>query len=249
MIRTLIVDDEAPARRRLRHVLGDEPDVEIVGECRDGPDAVAAIRHDSPDVVFLDVRMPEMSGFDVLEAVGVEAVPVVVFVTAHGEYAVEAFDARALDYLLKPFSRARFAETMQRVREALGEDALRRRLARELRALLDEEAGERRLVIRAADRVVFLEESEIDRIEGAGNYIRIHAGDRSYLYRETLKGILNRLDPDRFLRVHRSHIVRLDGIREMRQVSHGEFELRLENGALIPATRTYAPELRRRFGL
>ncbi|MFW6202288.1 MAG: LytR/AlgR family response regulator transcription factor [Gemmatimonadota bacterium] len=249
MIRTLIVDDEAPARRRLRQVLDDESGVEVVGECRDGPEAIVAIRDESPDVVFLDVRMPEMNGFEVLRAVGVDAVPVVVFVTAYGEYAVDAFEARALDYLLKPFSRSRFEETMSRVRETLSADAVRRRLARELRALVDDEIRERRLVIRTPDRVVFLDEREIDRIEGAGNYIRIHVGDRSYLYRETLKGILARLEPGRFLRVHRSHIVRVDRIREMRRASHGEFELLPANGNKVPATRTYAPELRRRFEL
>jgi len=249
VIRTLIVDDEAPARRRLRQVLGDEPDVQIVGECRDGHEAVVAIRDDKPDVVFLDVRMPEMSGFDVLQAVGVDAVPAVVFVTAHGEYAVDAFEARALDYLLKPFSLSRFEATMVRVRQALSGDGDRRRLARELRALVDQETHDRRLVIRTPDRVVFLDQREIDRIEGAGNYIRIHARDRSYLYRETMKGILARLDPDRFVRIHRSHIVRVDRIRELRQTSHGEFDLLLHHGARIPVSRTYSPELRRRFGL
>jgi two-component system LytT family response regulator len=247
VIRALIVDDEAPARRRLRTLLTREPDVALAGECIDGPAAVQSIGELQPNLLFLDVQMPEMSGFDVLRAVGVAAVPVVVFVTAYDRYALQAFEAQALDYLLKPFANQRFRDTMQRVRDVLAREddhAFRRRLE----ALLAGGAAPARtprIAVKTAERVIFLGADDIDWIEGAGNYVRIHTAGAQHLVRDTLKSMGDRLDPQRFLRVHHSHIVNVDRIRELRPWSHGEYIIVLTDGTRLASSRSYSDTLRR----
>jgi two-component system, LytTR family, response regulator len=246
-IRALIVDDEAPARRRLRTLLAREPDVTLVGECADGPAAVQSIRELHPNLLFLDVQMPEMSGFDVLRAVGIDAVPAVVFVTAYDRYALQAFEAHALDYLLKPFANQRFRDTLDRVRAVLAradDHAFRRRLEA-LLAGAAAPAAAGRIAVRTADRVIFVGHDEIDWIEGAGNYVRIHAAGTQHLVRDTLKSMSDRLDPQRFLRVHHSHIVNVDRIRELRPWSHGEYIIVLADGTRLASSRSYSETLRR----
>jgi len=250
IVRVVIVDDEAPARRRLRTLLRREPDMSIVAECNDGPAAVAAIREHAPHLVFLDIQMPEMSGFDVLRTVGVDAVPAVVFVTAYDRYALQAFEAHALDYLLKPFANQRFRDTLDRVRGVLAREddrAFRRRLE----ALLASgstgggSGAAHRIAVKTADRVIFVGHDEIDWIEGAGNYVRIHAAGAQHLVRDTLKSLSDRLDPQRFLRVHHSHIVNIDRIRELRPWSHGEYIIVLADGTRLASSRSYSDTLRR----
>jgi len=248
-IRVLIVDDEAPARRRLRTLLAREGDVSLIGECVDGPSAVSAIRSLHPDLLFLDIQMPEMNGFEVLRLVGLDAVPVVVFVTAYDQYALQAFDAHAFDYLLKPFGNARFRETLARVRRLLmanGDRMMRQRLEALLEGTSVADYG--RIAVKSTDRVTLLQPSEIDWIEGAGNYVRIHAAGAQHLVRDTLKGMADRLDPRHFIRIHHSRIVNLDRIRELRPWDHGEFIVVLRDGTRLQSSRNYSDTLRTLIG-
>jgi two-component system LytT family response regulator len=251
-IRTLLVDDEALARRRLRSLLGSEPDVEIVGECGDGESAAREIVALAPDLVFLDVQMPEADGFDVLEAVGSRTMPVVVFVTAYDAYALRAFEVHALDYLLKPFSRDRFETALSRAREEVRrrrEEGPRDR--DELAALLRElrESGRRpqRLVVRDGGRVSFLRVEEIDWVESEGNYLRIHAGAEAHLIRGTIKSCAERLDPESFVRISRSTIVNLDRVGAVHPWTRGELIVVLNDGTQLPTTGEHGRRLRERL--
>jgi len=250
-IKTLIVDDEPLARERIRDLLARDPEVLVAGECADGVEAIAAIRALEPDLVFLDVQMPEKGGFDVVAEIGVDALPTLVFVTAYDEYALRAFEACALDYILKPFDEERFARTLARAKAQIvgtGERDVHRRvlaLVEELRARakhLD------RLMIRAGGRLFFVDVGEIDWIEAEGNYVRIHVGEASHLLRETISGLESQLDPDRFLRVHRSTIVSLDRVREIRPLFHGEHSVVLRDGTTLTLSRGYRDRLSR-FGM
>lgn len=249
-IRALIVDDEPLARERLRTLLRKEPDFEIAGECNDGARAVAAIEKLRPDVVFLDVQMPEADGFDVVEAVGAKEMPEVVFVTAFDKYALKAFEVHALDYLLKPFDRERFAATLGRVRARVKEDTnkLPRQLASLLRELRPAPRYLERLVIRAGGRVTFLRADEIEWIGAAGNYVELHAGKQTHLLRETMNAIEEKLDPARFLRIHRSTIVQVDRVREMQSTFHGDYSVVLRDGTRLTLTRNYKEKLQRLLG-
>ncbi|MGH7565734.1 MAG: LytR/AlgR family response regulator transcription factor [Gemmatimonadota bacterium] len=265
-IRALIVDDEPPARENLRVLLEGEPEVEIVGERASGAGAVEAIKSLQPDLVFLDVQMPGMDGFDVIEAVGAERMPVVVFVTAYDRYALQAFEARALDYLLKPFDDRRFAETLARARERIwerGESDLARRLV----SLIEERGGaERRipagrrsaaepparrlrhLTVRERDRVVVLRVDDVDRFEAAGDYVEVHAGGKVHLLDDTMKSLEARLDPGRFVRIHRSHIVRVERIRELHPFFHGDYVVVLRDGTKVRLARGRRAALERALG-
>ena len=249
-VRVAIVDDEPPARRRVRGLLAAEPDVEIVGEAGSGEEAVALIESARPDVVFLDVQMPGGTGFDVVEAVGAARMPGVVFVTAYDAYAVRAFDVHALDYLLKPFDRERFREALDRARSHLG----RRAADAPLRALLAEVRGAgpaypERVVVRTAGRIRFLPVHDIDYVRAESNYVRIHAGGASHVLRETLGALEARLDPRRFLRVHRSLLVQTSRIVEMEPLFQGEYVLRLRDGTKLTSGRTYRARIQQALGI
>jgi len=245
-IRALVVDDEPLARERIRMLLEDESDIELIGECRDGAEAVRAIDEEGPDLVFLDVQMPEVDGFEVLEVIGPGRAPVVVFVTAYDEYAIRAFDVHALDYLLKPFDGERFRQAIGRARASIRAkaDVDREKLAALLGDLRDERRYLERIVVKTAGRVVFLAIDEIDWIGGAGNYVELHAGERKHLVRDTMKAIESKLDPDKFVRVHRSHIVNMDRVKSMEPWFHGEYVLILEDGTELQSSRTYSDRLR-----
>ncbi len=242
-IKTIIVDDEPLAREKLRGFLEKESDVEIIGECRDGREALEAIESEKPDLVFLDVQMPEMDGFEVLENLDPEALPTVIFVTAYDQYAIKAFDVHAVDYLLKPFDRERLGKAMERARS----EHERRQAGdarRQLLALLQDVETRRekypaRLVIKTSGRVVFLKVDEIDWVDAAGNYVRVHAGAESHMLRETMGRLEERLDPERFLRIHRSTIVNVEGIRELQQQFHGDYLVVLKNGQRLTLSRSY----------
>jgi len=250
-IRALIVDDEPLARQRLHRLLQDESDVEIVGECADGGEAVAIIRALSPDLVFLDVQMPVLDGFGVLEALGVDGIPAIIFVTAYDRYALRAFEYNALDYLLKPFDRNRFRKALDRARAHLGSEQGREE-ARQLLGAVEEYKSEgkalERLVVKASGRVFFLRVEEIDWIEAAGNYVRLHVGKEAHLLRDTMSSVETRLDPKRFLRIHRSTIVNIERIQELQPLFHGDYVVILRDGKQLNLSRGYRQRLQEVFG-
>lgn len=240
-MRVVLVDDERPARAKLRRYLADEDGVDVIGEADGGRQALDVIRDLRPDLVFLDVQMPDMDGFAVVEALGDEA-PAVVFVTAHDEFALRAFDVHALSYMLKPVSPTRFRETLARVRERLNLGERGDVAAKVEKALANARAREsyaERLLVPDGDRSVFVRVESIDRIEADRNYVVLHAGGVEYRMRATIEGIAARLDPSRFLRANRSTVVRLDAVAEVQPWFHGEYRLRMDDGAEVMWTRTY----------
>lgn len=249
-IRALIVDDEPLARERIAALLAPDPEVDIAGTCVDGVAAVDAIRDLAPDLVFLDVQMPEVDGFEVVARIGVDRMPVVVFVTAFDRHALKAFDAHALDYLLKPFDEDRFREALSRAKSAI-RAARAADLEERMRALLAErDAADRpldRLVVKESGRLVFVRVDEVDWIEADGNYVRLHCGAASHMLREALGALESRLDPNRFVRIHRSTVVNLDRIREIQPLFHGEYRVVLEDGTRLTLSRGYRDRLTR-FG-
>ena len=245
-IKTLIVDDEPLAREKLKRLLRDESDVEIIGECGNGKEALSAIKKLSPDLVFLDIQMPEMNGFDVLKSIGTSRLPVVIFATAYDQYALQAFDVHALDYLLKPFNRERFHRSVTRARELINShdpDNLDKRLRALLADLKTEKKYLERLVIKSVGRVFFIKINEIDWIEAAGNYVKLHVGRESHMLRETMNGLEAKLDPEKFLRIHRSTLVNIDRIKELHPLFSGDYTVMLQNGAELTLSRSYRDRL------
>jgi two-component system LytT family response regulator len=250
-LRTVIVDDEPLARERLASLLSAEQDIEIVAQCRDGEEAVTAISQHSPDLVFLDVQMPGLNGFEVIDAVGGEKMPLVIFVTAYDQHALRAFQVRALDYLLKPFDRERFKEALQRARTHIQRDEtgdLGRRLLALVKDLRRDQPKTDRLVVKSGGRLFFLRTDEIDWIEAAGNYVRLHVGTTSHLLRETMNAIEGRLDPEKFFRIHRSRIVNMERIQEMQPWLNGEYAVVLRTGTRLTLSRGYREKLQERLG-
>jgi two-component system LytT family response regulator len=250
-LRAIIVDDEMLARQIIREMLEHDPEVEVVAECVNGREAVEAIQTCQPDLLFLDIQMPEVAGFEVLEALKGERLPLVIFVTAYDQYAVRAFDVHALDYLLKPFDRERFEMAISRAkaqmrRERNGE--LDRRIVALLEALKAEAKYVERLVIKNGGRVFFLETGEINWVEAEGNYVRLHTDKKAHLLRETISSLEEQLDPKKFLRVHRSTIVRIDSIRELQPWFHGEYHIILHNGTKLTLSRNYREQLQSVLG-
>ncbi|MBO0720177.1 MAG: response regulator transcription factor [Blastocatellia bacterium] len=254
-IRTLIVDDEVLARRRIRNLLRGRDDFTVIAECANGNEAVRAIRRHAPDLVFLDVQMPDRDGFGVLEALAPDRLPIIIFVTAYDQYAVRAFEYHALDYLLKPFDDERFEKTLEWARVQLEEKQVGR-LGERIFALLEEHrpkstAGKKsatppplsRLIVKSAGRVFFIRTEEIDWIEAEGYYARLHVGGKSHLLRDTLTKLEAQLDRNRFLRIHRSTIVNLERIRELQAQSHGEFTVVLSDGTQLKLSRGYRDRL------
>jgi two-component system, LytTR family, response regulator len=251
LLRVLVVDDEEPARQRLVDLLRRDTGVGAIVEASDGLAAVDAIERDQPDLVFLDVQMPELDGLGVVEAVGATRMPLTVFVTAYDQHAVRAFEANALDYLLKPFSDERHEATMARVRARLGERDLRgfgQRLVDLAAATSPPARYWDRLVVKAGGTTRFVRAAEIDWIEGAGVYATLHLGRTSFLYRAALSELADRLDPRRFVRIHRSAIVNLESVVQLEPLSHGEFEVVLRNGARPRISRTFRAQLEARLG-
>jgi len=244
-LRVLVVDDESVSRRRIRRYLSADPDIDIVGECGDGASAVESIRALSPDVVFLDVQMPELDGFAVLEALTPASLPAVVFVTAFDRYALKAFDAHAIDYLLKPFTRDRFAVALARARERLARRESGERLAALMDALRRTPSGPERVAVRSGDRLVVIDWAAVDWIEAADNYVCLHAGSSEYLLRQTLSALEKELDGNRFVRIHRSAIVQIDRVAELFPETHGDFTVQLGNGTRLAMSRTYRDRVER----
>jgi two-component system LytT family response regulator len=253
LIRVLLVDDEPLAREMLREMLQGDPQVEIVGESCNGREALEAIRNESPDLIFLDVQMPEVGGFEVLSALGKGPgpIPYVIFVTAYDQYAVRAFEVQALDYLLKPFDQERFDASWQRAKAQLVRDR-NGGMDQRILALLEEmKAGKNyleRLVIKAAGRIYFLDTSDIDWIEAEGNYVSVHSGKKTHLLRETISSLEAQLDPKKFVRIHRSSIVRLDFIQELQPWFHGEYRVILQDGTQLTLSRNHRDKLQEALG-
>jgi two-component system LytT family response regulator len=237
-----IVDDEPLARRGVRARLAAFPELRIVAECADGEDAVETIRRVAPEIVFLDVQMPGLTGFDVLKELSSERLPIVIFLTAYDTFALRAFEVHALDYLLKPIDDERFAAAVKRaVRQLSLENS--ESLETRLRSLLEDQKDgtfTERFAVKTGRRVVFVHADEIDWIEAAGDYASLHVGRKTHLLRETLQNLEKRLDPTRFLRIHRSTIVAADRIHEMEALPNHEFRVRLADGTELRASRTYS---------
>jgi len=252
----LVVDDEAPARHRLMDLLTREPAVGAVLEAADGLAAVAAIEERRPDLVFLDVQMPELDGLGVMDAVGAERMPLTVFVTAFDQHAVRAFEANALDYLLKPFSDERFEAAMARAQGRLEEASLHGFSERLMQMISSvgparlDQVNHRldRLVVKAGGATRFVRVADVDWIEAAGVYVNLHVGGKEILYRSSLAELAGRLDPARFIRVHRSTVVNIESIVQLEPISHGEFEVVLKGGARTRISRSYRAHLEERLG-
>jgi two-component system LytT family response regulator len=249
-IRTLIVDDEAMARERVASLLRQQPDIEVVGECADGAQALTAIERLEPELVFLDVQIPIVDGFGVIRALSPSRMPLVVFTTAYDEYALKAFEVHALDYLLKPFDSPRFLRTLERARERLERQRagdLGRRLLAMVQDLKPEPSQPaERIVVKSGGRIFFVRTEEIDWVDAAGNYVRLHVKGESYLFRETMATIEKRLDQNRFARIHRSHIVNIERIKEL-QPSGGDYAVVLFTGTRLPLSRGYRDKLQERM--
>ena len=241
-MRVLIVDDEPIARRGLRRLLESETDIEVAGEAGSGPAAVEAIESLRPELVLLDIQMPEMDGLEVVAAIGAERMPPVIFVTAYDRYAIDAFDLNAADYVLKPVDPERLHRALERARQRKPHD-LEERLAR----ILDT-ARPRRLVVRSAGRIQFVNIDEIDWIAAEDNYVRIHAAGKTYLMRETVTGIEQRLDSREFLRIRRSTIVRITRIQEVRTLLNGTFEILLSDGTRVTSARRFREAIEKLIG-
>ena len=245
-IRAIIVDDEPPARNKIRELLKADPDVEIIDECSNGREAVQVIVAKSPDLIFLDIQMPELDGFGVIEAIGPEQLPAVIFVTAYDHYAVQAFEVHAVDYLLKPFDRQRFQTALDRAKTHLQLDG-RKELNQQLNSILRELKGPsrqyERFVVKSGGRVFFLKNDEIDWIEAAGNYVRVHVGKETHLLRETMNAIAKKLDPVLFIRIHRSTFVNVEKIKELQPWFHGEYVVILRDGTQLTMSRSYRNNL------
>ena len=250
-MKVLIVDDEPLARERVRRHLREEPGVEIVGEAGNGREAVAAIEEKTPDLVFLDVQMPEMNGFDVLKALEENKIPAIVFTTAYDKYAIQAFEFHALDYLLKPFSRERFSRAVRHAREQLENSRQSGSIDERLVSLLENLKAKKyleRIVVKSSGRVFFIKTEEIDWIEAAGNYLKLHVGRDAHLIRETMQSIEAKLDPEKFFRIHRSTLVQIDRIKELHPLFGGDYAVILRNGTELNLSRNYRERLPELFG-
>lgn len=245
-IRAIIVDDEPLAREGVRLHLNAEADIEIVGEAGNGEEAVALIESVRPDLLFLDVQMPGLDGFGVLDAIGAPQMPVTIFTTAFDEFALRAFDAHAIDYILKPYDADRFRMAIERARLQLTgrrKATMDERLDSLLEELRTRNQYLERLVVRSGGRILILRVSEIDWIEAASNYVRLHAGGKEYLLRETMTALEAKLDPMEFVRIHRSTIVRVDRIRELEPLFQGDYVVVLEDTTRLTSSRGYRERL------
>jgi two-component system, LytTR family, response regulator len=244
---TLIVDDEPLARDGLRVLLSRDPEVSAIREARDGREAVAAIRESNPDLVFLDVQMPEMDGFEVVRKIGAEHMPQLVFVTAYDQYAIQAFEINALDYLLKPVIEERFVKALVRAKSRIP-SSVAADSSRQIIGLLETIASPRsyvkRLAVRSGGKTVFVDVEDVSWIEAAENYVELHAGRVSYLLHVTMSTLEKSLDPEIFLRIHRSIIVNLIRIKDLQSTAHGEYVITLRDGARLQSGRTYSSRLR-----
>lgn len=246
-LHTVIVDDEKPAREKLSILLASESDVKVIAECENGAAAIAALKNTKPDLLLLDISLPDMDGFAVLKTLPQQELPVVIFTTAYDQYAIRAFEAHALDYLLKPFDHQRLQEALHRARLAVRTHTERVLTNRLLTILQESRAGapDRRFLVRSGGRVVFLAYDEVEWIEAAANYVRLHAGKACHTLRGSIGTVAAKLPADQFVRIHRSSIVNVKTIKELQPCNSGEFIVVLQSGKELSCSRGYAAELRR----
>jgi two-component system LytT family response regulator len=238
----VIVDDEPPARTKLVRFIAELQDFRVAAEASSVDEAITAVSNTTPDVLYLDIQLGNHSGFDVIDRLKGSASPLIVFTTAYSEYAVKAFELQALDYLLKPFDRDRFLRSIERTRAALAEpdrSDLEERVRRLLAQIPGRPAAANQILVREADRAFFLSVTDIQRVSAAGNYVEVHANGKVHLIRDTLTSFIAQLDPSEFLRVHRSHAVRVNFIAELRPLFHGDYELVLRDGQALSMSRRY----------
>jgi two-component system LytT family response regulator len=252
-IRVLVVDDEPLAREKIRRIAKDDAELRVIGECANGAEAIEAIQTLTPDLLLLDVQMPEVGGFAVLEALQSNGVrlPPVIFITAYDHYAVRAFEVNALDYLLKPFDRERFRAAIERAKQQIRREnapGLDQRIVALLEQLQTQPKHNERLVVKTGGRVFFLNTDEVDWVEAEGNYVSIHTGKKSYLLRETISSLENQLDPKKFIRIHRSAIVNINRIKELQPWSHGEYHVLLQDGTQLTLSRSYREKVQAALG-
>lgn len=246
-IRVIIVDDEKLAREKIKRLLREETDIEIIAECANGTEAVAAIDQKRADLVFLDIQMPVMNGFEVLRKIPPEKMPLIIFVTAFDQYAIRAFDIHALDYLLKPFDRERLHLAVERVREQMVSAAenFDERIISLLEGLKPRRDYPDRLVVKTGGRIYFVKTAEIDWVEAAGNYVKLHIREKTHLLRETMKGIEKKLSPRKFIRIHRSSLVNIDSIKELHPLFNGDYTVILRDRTELALSRNYHLNLTR----
>jgi two-component system LytT family response regulator len=246
-IRTLVVDDEPIARARVVSLLKQEQDIEVVGECANGRQAKSAIESTSPDLLFLDIQMPEVDGLDLARTIQSSGAPAVVFVTAYDEYALRAFEVHALDFLLKPFSAERFRSALGHAREHVTQ---RRKMGASAAGSTQDPNGGRRnrLMIKSSGRIHFVRMADIDWCEAQGNYVRVHVGHQEHLVRDTMSHLESELDPQQFVRIHRSTIVNVDRIQEMQSSFNGEYVVLLRTGTRLTLSRGYRDSIQARLG-
>lgn len=247
-ITTIIVDDEPLACKRIAKLLREDDKVEIKSICHNGGEAIKEINEQQPDIVFLDIQMPEIDGFDVLKNIEADTLPVIVFVTAYDEYALQAFNVHALDYLLKPFDKDRFFYALERAKNATRPSSnmvINEKLDDLLQSLDKSAKPLKRVMVKSSERYFFLNAGEIDWIESDGNYVRIHSGEENYMLRETMKNMEDKLDSDTFFRIHRSTIVNIDKVKELEQWFHGDYKVIMKTGEELTMSRNYKEMLQR----
>jgi two-component system, LytTR family, response regulator len=245
-MRVVVADDQPMARERLVSLLAAEPGVAVAATAASGPEAVYAIQQTSPDLVFLDMQMPGMDGFRVIETIGLDRMPLTVFVTAYDEYAIRAFEVQALDYLLKPFARPRFQSALARARrrlEQLRQGEMAARLATMLKTIRPDARTPDRILVKSSGRVSFVDVDHIDWIEAEGNYVKLHAGEQWHVLRDTMSGLLERIGPGRFFRIHRSRIVNIARVKALLIAGGGDYQVMLANGQTLGLSRQYRDAL------
>jgi two-component system LytT family response regulator len=250
-IRAIIVDDELLGRERIAGLLQKHPEIEVIAECENGTDAVIKITEETPDLVFLDVQMPELDGFGVLASLELEVMPAVIFVTAHDKFALKAFEVHALDYLLKPFDRERFDSALQRALNEIGRrqsGQLTKQLTNLIADLKPERKGLERLTIKADGRIFFIKVEDVDWIEAADNYVTLHVGPDKHMMRETMASLENKLPEEKFVRISRSAIVNMEVIKEMQPLFHGDYAIILKDGTKLTLSRNQREKLQKILG-
>ncbi|RJP35186.1 MAG: DNA-binding response regulator [Candidatus Omnitrophota bacterium] len=250
-IRALIIDDEPLARKKIRTFLDTHPEIEITAECENGVEAVRIIQEWNPDLIFLDIQMPELDGFGLIRVIGAENMPAIIFVTAFDQYAIQAFESHAVDYLLKPFNQKRFHAAVERAIDSIQlkrTKAVNQRLIDLLAEMEGQKKSVDRIVVKTSSRILFVKTEDIDWIGASGNYLEIHSGKNMYLIRETMNHIEQKLDPARFLRIHRSTIVNLDRVIELQADTNGDYVVIMQNGITLTMSRSHREKMNKRIG-